>query len=370
MSDSRLLTVDAARGTSMLLVCLSHFLLAISYASGRTLDPGLTLTITAVASPAFMTISGLIFGYLLAKAKPGSSRTSSRMVERALLLLIPVHVLVRLPHLLAGTPFDQVAQVIEITDTIAVAMLVNLMLVRQRSSVRLALAAAIFAVSWAINLLWQPAVPALVAVKDLLVRAAWDNQSVLHGFAFMPWLAVHLGATVLGEKLAAAERAGTLRTYIWRLALLGMLLVIAGVAAKAAEIFARGTLGLDRNTLAGAAISTLVSPFGKYPPAPGYLAFCGGAGLLLITAVFAVVERGWVPRVTAQLAMLGRASLGAWVVQAWLYWGLIPNLPLPPLVVLPLYALITFVVVWLGARAWDGLGLNRRLTLGLARSSA
>lgn len=354
----------------MALVCLSHFILGISYSTNGLLQPGWTTILTSVASPAFVTISGLIFSYLLSAESSHSPKARRRMVERALLLLIPVHVLVRMPHWLSGEPLSQTIRVIEITDTVAVAMLVNLYLVRVRWAPRLILAASLFAVGWIANLLWQPTATPLVVLKDLLVRASWDDRSVLHGFAFVPWTAIHLAATVLGERLRSAEASGHYRRYVVQLVALGVVSMGTAAVCKLLEVLARAQGVLDRATPWGENISILVSPFGKYPPTPAYVAFCGGGGLILIAAVFLVVERGWLTWGVSQAAMLGQASLGAWVTQAWIYWGIVRSMPTPPMPLLPLYGAVSLVAVALGAHQWTRLGLNRRLIVPFLWSRA
>lgn len=364
MADSRLLGIDTARGTAMLLVCFSHFLLAVNEASAGAFQPGLMVTVTGVASPTFMAISGLTFGYLIAKSRPDPRRMRRWLVDRAVLLLLPVHLTLRLPHLASSGHLLNAFTVIEITDAIALAMLLNVWLVKLQSHVeRLAVALAMFAVSWWLNLTWSPETVLLTGLKDVLVRAAWDTDSVMHGFAVLPWAAVHLSATVLGERMADIRRPVSWSPIVRIATKLGVVGVTGGLLAKLGELWWRETLDIDRSSPIAEVVSTLTSPFGKYPPSPSYLAFCGGAGLILLAGVLAADQRGWFAATARRVAILGRASLCIWVLQAWLYWGAVRHLPVPRLPLLPLYFVVTLGAMWMVAYTWDRHGWNRCLTL-------
>ena len=364
-TDSRLIAIDAARGAAMLLVCAAHFLLALTYADAEALEPGLMLTVTAVASPTFMVISGVTVGYLLTRSRLDPWRMRARLMDRAALLLVPVHLLVRLPHLLDPDQGWNAVRVIEITDAIALAILLNLWLIRIHYAKRLAVAVAIFGGAWLLNLTWNPDGALLTGIKDVLVRAAWDHDSVLHGFAVLPWTAVHLAATVLGERMAVLGRPVVSAGLIRGAATVGVTAMMAAVIAKLGHVSWRETLDIDPSSSLNAIVATLVSPFGKYPPSPAYVAFCGGAGLIFLSAVFTADRRGWLAAVASPIALLGRSSLCVWVVQAWVYWGIVQNVPVPAAHLLPLYFVSTFALIWVVAFVWDRHGWNRHLTLGI-----
>jgi uncharacterized membrane protein len=364
----RLGGIDTARGIAMLLVCFAHFLLAVSYATANEFQPGLLLTITAVASPTFVIISGMTFGYLMARSREEPCRMRSWLINRALLLLFPVHLLLLLAHITGGDGLPKAFSVIEITDTIGLAMLVNVWFVDMDSSVTsLAVAAVMFAGAWCLNFEWRPGAAVLVGFKDLLVRAAWDSKSLLHGFPLIPWASLHLAASVVGRRLSDMSRRASWTPLVKLTSRIGAIAVLTGVAVKLAEVAMMRTLVFDEATPLGAAIAVLASPFGKYPPSPAYFLICGGAGLVLLASAFAAEQGGWLAPLTSRVAVLGRASLCAWVVQAWVYWAVVPRLPVPAGVWLPLYFIGTLALVWSAAHLWDRNGWNRHLSLTFPR---
>src|SRR5262245_42865490 len=279
MTGPRFGGIDKARGLAMLLVCFAHFLLAITYATGGRFQPGIMLTITVAASPAFMIISGVTFGYLIARSQREPRRMQWWVINRAALLLVPVHLLLLAARITGGDSLAKALPVIEITDAIALVMLLNLLLVQIESGARrLALAAVMFVSAWGLNVAWHPEVRLLVALKDVLVRAAWDGESILHGFPLLPWAALHLAASVVGQRLNDSSQAVS-SSPIGRLtARMGVWALLSGVAMKAAEVWIRKALVLNESTRFGAFISLMASPFGKYPPSIAYFFCWGGTG--------------------------------------------------------------------------------------------
>ena len=355
----------------MLLVCFAHFLLAIGYATGGQFQPGLMLTLTVVASPAFMIISGVTFGFLIARSRRDPWPMRWWLINRAVLLLLPVHVFLLLAHITSGDRLAKAIPVIEITDTIALAMLINVWLVQIESGAkRLAVASVMFLSAWGLNIVWKPDVVLLIGLKDMLARAAWDGESVLHGFPVLPWAALHLAASVIGQRLGDMTRPISWTPVAHLTARMGSFAMLSGLAMKVGEVAMRKALILHASSRLGALISVLASPFGKYPPSPAYFLCCGGAGLMLLASAFAAEEVAWVAPMTECVAVLGRASLCVWVVQAWVYWVAVELLPVPSFQLLPLYFVATVVFIWSVAYVWDRNGWNRYLSLPMSRIAA
>src|SRR5690349_4041602 len=89
----RLAALDAARGIAMLLVCTSHFIDVY----GNTLQPdnpivNLVLTLTKVATPTFVLVSGILLGYFHAKQE-NFSRLRIHLLDRAIFLITVGHLL-------------------------------------------------------------------------------------------------------------------------------------------------------------------------------------------------------------------------------------------------------------------------------------
>src|ERR1043165_2078322 len=94
----RISNLDAARGTAMLLVCLSHF--AAVYVrklslAGSTHLPVLPwpIALGMIASPTFVAVSGTILGLLFVVRKKSFDEQRLKLVDRSLFVLTVAHVL-------------------------------------------------------------------------------------------------------------------------------------------------------------------------------------------------------------------------------------------------------------------------------------
>lgn len=65
--SNRIVALDSARGTAMLLVCLSHFAVIYSESSGVSFDD--VYYFTMMAAPTFMVISGILLGFFYTTKK-------------------------------------------------------------------------------------------------------------------------------------------------------------------------------------------------------------------------------------------------------------------------------------------------------------
>ena len=105
-------------------------------------------------------------------------------------------------------------------------------------------------------------------------------------------------------------------------------------------------------------------PFQKLPPSPAYLGFYAGLGLLMIRGLLAAEEHRTLHRWLRIPSALGRASLVAFIAQAFLYftvlrWWHPAYSPLWPLL---LVASMT-MVLGIGL-LWERVGSNDALTVG------
>jgi hypothetical protein len=112
-------------------------------------------------------------------------------------------------------------------------------------------------------------------------------------------------------------------------------------------------------------IYELTTPFDKLPPGPTYLLFYGGIASVLVGGLILAIERGWWARLLASVAVVGRASLLVFLLQWFVYWLLVPLLPVPSRLVLIPYFAISIAGLWIAAWGWGRIGGNRFITVGL-----
>lgn len=109
----------------------------------------------------------------------------------------------------------------------------------------------------------------------------------------------------------------------------------------------------------------LTTPFDKYPPGPTYLLAYGGLALILVGAVIVLSERRLVNRLIKAAAVVGRASLFIFALQFYLYYLLVPILPVPQRWLMIPYFVASIGVLWCAAWGWNSIHGNRFFTLGL-----
>lgn len=363
-TSGRLAAVDAARGAAMLLVCLSHFADAYfkPFGYGRTYE--VLDRMVMVASPTFMMMSGAMLGLLGADAGRKWGSRAAKLIDRGVFLLTVAHLLIALAHLPFISPPRDVLRWGFITDAIGFASIVGpLCIGALRPAARVAVGGAVYALSWALVYLWQPAAPGVRLLKDALVGPSGDN-SWAYNFPLLPWLGVYLASTALGDWLArradAAQAGGISRVA----ALLGVGALALALALRGAL---RGFAGALVANPAGDWLRELTSIAHKIPPGPLYLLFYGGAGLLLVSACFAAVggQRG--ERWLGWLQLLGRNSLFTFVFQYYLYFVAMYLLRLRYTPFWPLYFLASLGLLLPTVKGWEAAGGNRLITVGLRR---
>jgi uncharacterized membrane protein len=358
--------IDAARGTAMLLVFLTHF--AWIYFEGRGEDrlQGALLLVGQIASPTFMGISGLMLGFLHHTRPERFAAFRVKLVDRALVLLTAVHVLETLAYLPMVGTVREAMRWAPITDAIGVCLLLGPFLVgRMAPAARVATGAALLAASWALAAAWQPEATWLRYAKETLVGATGE-RAYGYNFPIAPWFGFYFAATALGEWLGAAFHRDDARAIVRRLLALAAAGVMSGIAVKVAYELACRLL--DRRPLFGPLSHMLLSPFQKWPPAPFYFLFYGGIGCAILVGCYLLERHGRWTGYLAFVRMLGRVSLFVFVLQDWVYVAGLHALR-PPLTPLwPLLFLATVALIGAASWAWYRLDGNRLLTVGYGRS--
>jgi uncharacterized membrane protein len=358
--------MDAARGTAMLFVCLSHFGLEYFRAMGDIPERVFAYTVGRVASPTFMLISGITVALLYERRRSDFARLRLTLVDRGIFMLTLGHVLIMLSTIPRQGSLSSSARLGFITDAIGVAILVGPTLVQRIGPAgRALLAAALYVIGVTLTLGWAPDTSSLRVVRYLLVGAFPEAEPF--NFPLLPWVAVYLVGTAVGQVAARAERraaGGAERTLAWG----GVICLSVVIAAKFVAWYLLPS-GMGTMTIAGATYD-FFSPWQKLPAAPAYLASFGGCGLFLIAAVLWIARRGYAPWFIQASASLGRASLFAFILQFYVYYVGFHLLELPYTRVWPMYFVVSVVVIWVAARWWDSRGYQRYMTVGLRASWA
>lgn len=352
----------------MLFVCLSHFaanFLAPWSEPGSSPDLSrsswLATTISMIASPTFVAVSGLVIGFLGRVCPAGMPELRRKLIDRGLFLLIIGH-FIQVPAYGEPGKMSEGLRVSFITDVIAVAIIVGPTLVARTSgTTRLAVGALILILNWLAAAFWTP-----VTVVGLLVAryglGMADSAGSFTGFPVLPWLAIYLLMTTVGERLGEYARASQFKRAELLLLCIGGICVTIGSAFTIAR---HGMRVLAPEFMLAHGDLAFLAASRKWPPGPGYLLFFGGAGLMLVSRAFVVSRSRSYRYVTEPLSAFGRASFFVFVLQGYLYYLALPAIRLPFPQLWPAYYALTILLLLGAANFWNRIDGNRFLTVGL-----
>jgi hypothetical protein len=351
----RLQFIDAARGSAMLFVLISHF--GYTFFPTQTDTVPLTMRLVGmVASPTFAAISGLLIGFLYRTHASGFDRIRIMLADRGLFLLTIGHAVIYWSHpaRLAGSLF--------LTDTIGACMIVCPLLVpRIRPRLRLVVSLSAYLASWVVLGSWHPHGLVVTVLKETLFGTL--DQSV-YGYAFplVPWFSLDFACSALGDRLGVHYASGDSQAMQ---RLLGWTMACASLAAltlKAAHLAAKYVFHAHVPWL----VTILTAPFQKQPPSLVYFLFYGSIGLGLVSMWLLLERRGWAPRARARAVALGQASLFVLVMQWYLYFPILAAVrgALPYATAWPAYFIASVLVIILPALLWRRRGYDRFVTVG------
>ena len=349
--------LDAARGAAMVFVCLSHFTSAY-FPSLDVPGPHQWLAaVTMVASPTFVMLSGLLLGWRHRIAPESFPRFRAHLLDRALFLLTIGHLAIEASQLRRlASPGEEPVYVV-LTDVIAVALILGPAIV-QRIGIRgrLLIAAAIYAVAWSLILRWTPPQDAARTLKAIMFGLRADEGSI-GGYCvpILPWLAVYIVASCVGQVLASRSSAGVQLDcpMLWRV----------GLAAVSVAILQRLVVVDVIGSQASQSITMLSATWQKVPPGPAYLLFNGGAGLIVIACIAQLRQLAAGVAATRWLELLGRNSAIVFIGQFYVYSMLVPMVrPWTRLAWVPFFA-STLLLIVLFAFGWERHRLGRFLTV-------
>jgi uncharacterized membrane protein len=362
----RMTGIDAARGTAMVLVCLSHVRTHFTDSAPELFE---VLThVTRLATPTFLLLSGFVAAHVLAHAE---ARARLTLFDRGLCVLLLGHVLLNLA-LLETVGLEQwIFGRTTVTDAIAVCLVTAALMPKLSPRVLAAMGATLALASWPIAMTWIPEsdVARYVGAVFFSVRS---EASVMTAAALVPYLGMFLLGMALSRASQPLLEQRAFDVVAWRLmkiALPAIALVALGVLAwHFGKDAVTAALALDPDS--AEALRETFDPRSKLPPSPAYLMMYGGGGLLIAAVCLLNSSKGLLWPAVRWTATLGRASLMCFVLQDWLL-NLIPSLlgysEVENVAFWSVYAVATIWTLHRAATAWDNARANRFLTVGLKR---
>ncbi len=308
----RLAVIDVMRGSAMLLVILAHTAWLVDRSTAPALPFLALIRFANLASIAFVFVSGTMVCYFLETCD--RRRVVLRFARRAVFLLFVIHPVIWLASWFwfPGDP-SAMLRAWYITDTIAACLLVGpaIMITVPRAG-RMILAALLPAAAVVARALWVPHAGIGEVARELLV----GSRPTTTFYPLLPWLAVFLAGSALGELIA--EAGGERRKFLalsGRLKWAASALLGAGVVTVAVYKLSR----IAWPGLWNQAWLDAVKPDRTTVLFPLYI------GALLLLLAF-VIQRGYsrtgFGRLGWATSVLGRTSLFAFVIQFTIVWSL------------------------------------------------
>lgn len=358
----RIPAIDAARGAAMILVCLSHFGTAYMREDA---PKGIELFFAAsmVASPTFIFISGMMLGLLYDRSRRRFGPTRVELIDRALFLLTIAHI-----ALIGGVAARvQTLNVLShqtfITDGIAISLFVGAMLVdRIESAQRVLIGLVLYATNCVLVFFWSGLHGGAHEAKMLLVGLD-PSQPMVAIFPLLPWFAMYVIGSAVGEHMSQLMQRGEVKRMQASFGIAGAVSIALALGAKMLAWYEWGRARPNLH-LAAPLAYFVSSPWQKYPPGPIYLLFFGGAALLMIAILFVLMTRAWFSPFARLLMLFGRCSLFLFVIQYYLYFGIIWTLHLSYRPWWPLIFAASVIALFPAACWWDSRRGNRYLTVG------
>ncbi len=336
----------------MLFVLLSHF--AFNYFSKDDAALSMMTLVGMIASPTFVIINGMLLGVFYRTRTRDFERFRTIVTDRGLFLLTVGHFLVLLSHATYAVRF------VSITDAVGVCMLISPWLVTTLSPrARLLLSLAVYALTLIVVLYWNPTTHYPLVLKETFFGRTGPGIYV-YAFPILPWFALDLAATVLGERLGACSVDGNtsaMHRLLRRTAVMGVGIAgVLNVAYHAAQHYGYAT---------ALATHEVGSPFAKTPPSLVYFLFYGSLGLMLISACLRLASDDRMAGIYRGLATIGQTSFAVFVIQFFIYFTVLhalrPHLPFAW--AWPVYFVLSMVAIFVPALGWRRAGYNKFLTV-------
>jgi hypothetical protein len=344
----------------MVFVCLSHF----SWAAGQRLGENKTfdtlLTLSMLASPTFLLVSGITLGYIRTGSQASYAHFKAKLRERGILLLTVAHWAMVPSFYYMAPRAHEALRVLPITDTIGFCLLFGPLLVERLSPRRrIYTAVALLTVTWAVIFTWPSGGNDVVRAIEGAFFGTLTTPWWFYSFPVVPWFGVYVAGSVIGERISLDLHAKR-RNFAWTFVKWAAGFTAVALSLEVASLVVTSLTPLDRHFAAG--VEALSTPFRKYPPSIAYLLVYGAVGLLMAAVTARLVEDRRLQWLTNRAAEIGRASLPVFVVQSYLYYFIELHW-LPPTRYWPLSFLGSLLLVYLTARLWLAAGGNNLLRI-------
>ncbi|MCC7034689.1 MAG: DUF1624 domain-containing protein [Acidobacteria bacterium] len=332
-STDRLGSIDVLRGTLMVVMAVDHVGLLVGRFHSQEMWAGawsrydsalpfLTRFITHFCAPGFFLLMGAGVS-LLASARARQGWTPSQVARQVMtrgLVLVLVSTFLEVPAALIGVisgrgvappspgfvipGLDQPRWVLMVLFALGVSMMVSALLLRARSWLWAALAAAALLAT----ALTTPGPGHFETqygfARSVLMVSRWSH-GVWSQYPLIPWFGVGALGVLLGRAIAA-DKVRTYRALPW---------VGGGMVAAALVLRAAGGFGNLRAPRDGSWIEFL--NFIKYPPALVFTLFMVGGNLIVLTVIDRL--RPWTTPAGRVLQVFGQAPLAFYVAHLWLF---------------------------------------------------
>jgi hypothetical protein len=336
----------------MLPVLVSHF--GLVYFNNRIEAlPEALQHFGMIASPSFMIISGLTLGLLCTIRPERAGDFRNKIIDRGLFLLTIGHLAVIGAHLLYQSSYRWLF----ITDAVGFNMIVgSVLIVRLHARARLAVSGILYAASWAAYIWWEPLDRWARLFKDTFVGPPPGDGFYVHCFPLLPWFALYLASTALGERIGRSLLRDDHEDVTRTLGTVGL----GGICVAGFLAFWGLVLPIEGSDR----VAMLGSIFQKLPPSPAYLAFFGGVGVALISAFYVVEQRGVARRLLEMSSRIGQSSLFVFVLQFYVFYLGLPLLDLQLGMFWPAYLALSIALILTLALWYYRRGYRRYITVG------
>lgn len=350
----------------MLFVCLSHFAGTYLFQTGAE-DVGAQLAVVGmIASPTFVAVSGLVAGFLSVTDPRGYTHVRRKLLDRGVFLLLIGHAVLAVTDLPDGGGALHAYRIGFITDAIAVAVMIGpWLVVKLTPRARLLLATAVFLATWLVVVAWHPGTTGTTLFKHYVIGITDPDDKGLPFpvYPVLPWASLYLAATLLGERVGGRYLANDRPGANWLLIRVGLISLGCAMFVRLLTLLTKREAPVLITNYPN--LATFLSAYQKFPPGPVYIAFFGGAGMLLVAGVLELERRAMLKIFIDQLREMGQASLFVYVGQFYLYAVLLRELHLPYTRWWPLLFIVSVIPLARGAAAWNKREGNRFLTVGI-----
>lgn len=358
---SRILALDSARGTAMLLVCISHFTEVYSRNSGAPLYGVYYLTM--MAAPTFMIISGILLGFFYTSKKSSFELIKRDYINRGIFILVIVRLFICSAFILRSHGLFESTKYVFITDVIGVNIIFGPALINKVQPIfRIALGLICMILSWIVTILWEPNNNYFEFLKEIVFGDLENTyfHSLHYVFPLLPWFGLYFIGSYFGERLGYSVLTREKLIAIKYFIKIGLYSATIAVLVKLVfSLFKSYSLWPASKSLT---LWALTSPLQKSPPSIIYFLFYGGLGLFFIGCLLYLEQKKWLVFYLETTAIVGRASLFVFVIQYYFYYTILYAIDLHYSQAWPIYFLFSLLFIFLLARIWDSMKLNRFLT--------